>query len=120
MKNKKTELGHLEVQFFAYTQMRKKTLVRTGELTGALGINPKQERELFSRMARAGLIIRLKRGVYLVPPRLPPGGRFGVDEYLILEKFMEVLKGRYQINGPGALNYYGFSDQIPNRLTRAA
>jgi len=120
MKNKKAELGPLEVQFFAYTQMRKKTLVRTGELTGALGINPKQEPELFSRMARAGLIIRLKRGVYLVPPRLPPGGRFGVDEYLILEKFMEVLKGRYQISGPSALNYYGFSDQIPNRLTRAA
>lgn len=116
MKTKRTGLGPLEVQFFAYTQMRKKILVRTGELAGALGINPKQERELLSRMARAGLIIRLKRGVYLAPPRVPPGGRFGVDEYLILEKFMEVLKGRYQISGPSAFNYYGFSDQIPNRL----
>jgi predicted transcriptional regulator of viral defense system len=116
MKQKKTALGPLEVQFFAFTQMRKKVLVRTGELTGALGISPKQERELLSRMARAGLIIRLKRGVYLVPPRVPPGGRFGVDEYLILEKIMEVLKGRYQISGPTAFNYYGFTDQIPNRL----
>jgi len=116
MKAKKTSLGPLEVQFLAYTQMRKEVLVRTGELTGALGINPKQERELLSRMTRAGLIIRLKRGIYLVPLRVPPGGKFGVDEYLILEEFMEVLKGRYQISGPSAFNYYGFSDQIPNRL----
>jgi len=116
MEIKKTELGPLGVQFFAYTQMRKKVLVRTGDLTNVLRINPKQERELLSRMSRAGVIIRLKRGVYLVPPRVPPGGRYGVDEYLILEKLMEVLKGRYQISGPNAFNYYGFSDQIPNRV----
>lgn len=116
MKTKQTSLGPLEVQFFAFTQMRKKVLVRTGELPSALGINPKQERELLSRMARSGLIIRLRRGIYLIPPRVPPGGKFGVDEYLILEKFMEVLEGRYQISGPSAFNYYGFSDQIPNRL----
>jgi len=116
MKNKEIELGPLEIQFFAYTQMRKKVLVRTGELTGVLGISAKQEWELLSRMNRAGLIIRLKRGVYLVPPRMPPGGKYGVDEYLILEKLMEVLNGRYQISGPNAFNYYGFSDQIPNRV----
>jgi len=116
MKIKKTELGPIEVQFFAYAQMRKKVLVRTGELINVLGINPKQERELLSRMSRVGVIIRLKRGVYLVPPRVPPGGRYGVDEYLILEKFMEVLEGRYQISGPNAFNYYGFSEQIPNRV----
>jgi predicted transcriptional regulator of viral defense system len=116
MKMKKPELGPLEMQFFAYAQMRKKVLVRTGELTDVLGINPKQERELLSRMSRKGLITRLKRGVYLVPPRVPPGGTYGVDEYLILEKLMEVLKGRYQISGPNAFNYYGFSEQIPNRV----
>jgi predicted transcriptional regulator of viral defense system len=116
MKAKMTELGPIQVQFFAYAQMRNKVLVRTGELTAVLGINPKQERELLSRMSRTGVIIRLKRGIYLVPPRVPPGGRYGVDEYLILEKLMEVLKGRYQISGPSAFNYYGFSEQIPNRV----
>jgi predicted transcriptional regulator of viral defense system len=34
----------------------------------------------------------------------------------MLEKLMEVLKGRYQISGPNAFNYYGFSEQIPNRV----
>ncbi len=90
--------------------------MRTGDLTNVLGINSKQERELFSRMARAGLIIRLTRGVYLAPSRVPPGGKYGVDEYLILEKLMEALEGRYQISGPNAFNYYGLTEQIPNRV----
>jgi predicted transcriptional regulator of viral defense system len=109
-------LGPLEIQLFAYTQMRGKVLVRTGELINILGISKKQEWELLSRMARAGLIIRLTRGAYLVPSRVPPGGKYGADEYLILEKLMEVLKGRYQVSGPNAFNFYGFSDQVPNRV----
>jgi len=116
MVNGKMGLGPAEMQFFAYTQMRGKVLARTGDLVAVLGISRKQEWELLSRMARAGLIIRLTRGVYLVPPRVPPGGKYGADEYLILEKLMEVLKGRYQVSGPNAFNFHGFSDQVPNRV----
>lgn len=116
MKTKEIGLGPLEIQFFAYTQMRGKVLVRTGELINILGISKKQEWELLSRMTRGGLIIRLTRGVYLVPSRVPPGGKYAADEYLILEKLMEVLKGRYQVSGPNAFNFYGFSDQVPNRV----
>lgn len=116
MKNKKSQLGPLEVQFFAYSQLKKKLLVRVGELINILDISAKQERELLSRMARKGLIIRLTRGGYLVPPRVPPGGRYGADAYLILQKLMEILKGRYQVSGPNAFNFYGFSDQVPNRV----
>ncbi len=116
MNTKEIELGPLEIQFFAYTQMRGKVLVRTGELINILDISKKQEWELLSRMARTGLIIRLTRGVYLVPPRVPPGGKYGADGYLILEKLMEVLKGRYQVSGPNAFNFYGFSNQVPNRV----
>ena len=114
MKTKEIGLGPLEIQFFAYTQMRGKALVRTGEFINILGISKKQEWELLSRMTRTGLIIRLTRGVYLVPSRVPPGGKYGADEYLILEKLMEVLKGRYQVSGPNAFNFYGLSDQVPN------
>jgi len=116
MRNKEIALGPLEIQLFAYTQMRGKVLVRTGELTNILGISKKQEWELLSRMARTGLIIRLTRGVYLVPSRVPPGGKYGADQYLVLEKLMEVLKGQYQVSGPNAFNFYEFSDQVPNRV----
>ncbi len=71
---------------------------------------------MLSRMARSGLIIRLKRGIYLVPPRMPSGGRWAVSEYFILSKLMALLDGKYQISGPNAFNFYGYDDQVPNRV----
>ena len=67
-----TTLGGLETQLFAYVQLRGLKSVRTGELIGPLGITPVQERELLSRLMRRGLIARVRRGLYLVPPRIPP------------------------------------------------
>lgn len=116
MKPKRTELGPLEVQLLAFTQFRKKDIIRTGEIALALGISTKQEWELLSRMAKVGLIIRLIRGVYLVPSRMPSGGTWAVSEYFILSKLMKVLNGKYQISGPNAFRFYGFDDQIPNRV----
>ena len=55
--------------------MRELQTVRVGQLSPALGITPAQEREVLSRLARRNLIARVRRGLYLVPPRLPPGGR---------------------------------------------
>ena len=116
MKRKKRELGPLEMQLLAYVQLRKKDVIHTGEISPVLDISSKQERELLSRMGRSGLIIRLKRGAYLVPPRMPSGGRWVVSEYFILSKLMAVVKGKYQITGPNAFNFYGYDDQVPNRV----
>ena len=67
----KKKLGKMEAQLLAYCQMRNLRYVRTGELIDPLHITAKQERELFSRMARAGIIAQVRRGLYLVPSRLP-------------------------------------------------
>ena len=77
-----TTLGKIETQLFAYVQMRRLQTVRTGELLRVLGITPQQERELLSRLARRSLIARVRRGLYLVPPRLPPGGKWSPSEFL--------------------------------------
>ena len=116
IKRPKTELGSLEMRLLAYVQMRKMDVVRTEEIAAALKITPKQERELLSRMSRSGVIIRLKRGVYLVPPRLPAGGRLAVSEYYILSRLMREIGGKYQVSGPNAFYLYGFDDQVPNRI----
>lgn len=116
MKQRRTKLGPLEIQVLAYAQMKKKEIVRIGDVAVALDLSTKQERELLSRMARAGLIIRLTSGIYLVPQKVPPGGKLAVSEYYILSKLMEVLKGKYQISGPNAFRFYGFDDQIPNKV----
>ena len=116
MQSMKRRLGNLERQLLAYAQLRKVRELRTGDLTKPLGITAKQERELYSRLARAGLIAQVRRGLYLIPRELPLGGAWTPDEALALNTLMADRGGRYQICGPNAFNRYGFSDQIPNRV----
>jgi predicted transcriptional regulator of viral defense system len=111
-----TALGKFQSQLLAYVQMRRLKTVRTGELVRALGITPQQERELLSRLARRSVIARVRRGLYLVPPRLPPGGKWSPSEFLAIAALTEDRGGRYQICGPSAFSRYGWDDQIPNRL----
>jgi len=112
----KRRLGNLERQLFAWTQLRKVRQLRTGDLLEPLGISAKQERELFSRLARAGLIAQVRRGLYLVPRELPLGGAWTPDEALALNTLLTDRDGHYQICGPSAFNRYGLSEQIPNRV----
>jgi len=105
VKREKTKLGKLEMQLLAYAQLKKKEIISTGEIASALDIDVEQEWKLFNRMTTSGLIIRLKRGVYLVPSRMPAGGRWTVSGYYILSKLMNVINGQYQISGPNAFNF---------------
>ena len=112
----KRGLGAMELQLFAYVQMRQLRTLRAGDLTRPLRITPTQEAKLLSRLAKAGLIARVWRGLYLVPPRLPLGGKWSPDEALAITSLMEARKGRYQICGPNAFNRYGFDEQVPTRV----
>lgn len=112
----KTRLGRRDAQLLAYAQMRGLETLRAGELTGPLGLTPKQERELFSRLTRGGLIARVRPGLFLVPPRLPLGGAWTPSEGAALDALMSDAGGRYQVCGPNTFNRYGFDDQIPNRV----
>lgn len=112
----KKRLGRLEQQLFAFVQLRKLRTLRTGDLSGPLQITTKQESELLSRLSRAGMIAQVRRGLYLVPERLPLGGRWSPDEGLALNTLFDAQKGRYQICGPNAFNRYDFDEQVPTRV----
>ena len=112
----KKRLGQLEQQLFAFVQFRKLRTLGTGDLSGPLQITTKQERELLSRLSRAGLIAQVRRGLYLVPERLPLGGRWTPDEGLALNTLFGAQRGRYQVCGPTAFNRYGYDEQIPTRV----
>jgi predicted transcriptional regulator of viral defense system len=105
----------MESQLLAYAQMRSMRTVRFGDLAEPLGLTRDQERYLLSRLARAGTIARVQRGLYLLPPRLPLGGVWDPGEALALTALMEEQKAKYQVCGPNAFNRYGFDDQIPVR-----
>lgn len=112
----KRTLGRQETQMLAYLQMRKQRSVRVGELTGPLKLTRVQERDLFHRMSRGGLIARVRPGLYLVPSQLPLGGAWSPDEALALNTLLEDRQGRYQICGPNAFHRYRFDDQVPTRV----
>ena len=107
--------GQLETRFFGYTQSRNVQSIETGDLVRALEITPIQERKLLSRLSRRGLIARVRRGLYLVPPRLPAGGKWSPGEALALTSLIKDRDGRYQICGPNAFYRCGWDDQVPNR-----
>ena len=111
-----SSLGPLEMQLLAYVQSRTDRTVTAGEFVNAFGWTAMQERRVMSRLARKGLIVRVRPGLYLVPPRLPTGGRWSPGEFLALSALMSDRGGRYQISGPNAFYRYGWTDQVPNRL----
>ncbi len=100
----------------AYLQLRRQQTVRTGELTGPLGLTPAQERELFRRMLRGRLIARVRPGLFIVPQKLPFGGAWTPSETLALNALMADRGGRYQICGPNAFSRYGLDEQMPSRV----
>lgn len=114
MKQKGIELGNLSSRFFAYIQLKDRDVIRTGEIAPVLNITESQEYDLLRRLTDSGWIVRLKRGVYLVPDRLPAGGKYNPGTSIILEKLMKEYGGDYQITGPTAFNFYGFDNQVPN------
>jgi predicted transcriptional regulator of viral defense system len=109
-------IGQLEVQALTYAQARDGQSLRSGELADALGWTAEQERKVLSRLARKGLIVRVRRGLYLAPSRLPPGGRWSPGEFLALTTLISDRGGRYQISGPSTFYRYGWTEQIPNRV----
>ena len=111
-----TSLGRHETQLLAFAQNRKAPSVQTGEIVQALGWTAEQERSVLSRLARKRIIVRVRRGLYLVPTRLPPGGEWSPGEFLALSVLIADRQGRYQLSGPTAFYRYGWSEQIPNRM----
>ena len=49
-----------------------------------------------------------------MPSRIPAGGKYSPGAGLILQKLIGEEKGKYQICGPTAFNFYGLDDQIPS------
>lgn len=109
-------LGSLETQLLAYVQMRGQQALRTDEVATALGISATQAREMLSRLARRKMIARVRRGLYLLPTRIPPGGRWSPGEFLALATLMRDRGASYQICGPAAFHRYGWDKQLPQRL----
>lgn len=112
----KPGLGRIEALLLAYVQMRGKRLVEAGELAEPLHITAAQECDALRRLARGGLIARVRPGLYLVPERLPLGGAWTPSEAMALSSLMADCGGTYQVCGPNAFHRHGFTDQVPMQV----
>ncbi len=109
-------LGKLETKILAYTQMRGGGVYGAEELAKRVQLSKEQVQGVLSRLARDGMVARVRRGKYLLPERLPLGGKWNPSEAMALNALMDDAGAAYQICGPNAFNRYGFSEQIPNRI----
>jgi predicted transcriptional regulator of viral defense system len=112
----RSALSELESRTMALVQNRQSQEIRTGDLVRQLRVTPEQERKVLSRMARRGLAARVRRGLYLLPPVLPLGGRWSPGEALALTALMKDRDAQFQICGPNAFHRYGWDEQVPNRV----
>ena len=110
-------LGPMARQFFAWAQMEKRDQVRTGDLVQAMALSKQQEASLLHSLSARGLILRLWRGLYLVPSQLPTKAGWSPSPCFIIAKYMEALRARFHISGYAMFNWHGFSDQISSWFT---
>ena len=113
----KSSLGPLGTTFFSLMQVRQQTLVRLGDLQISLGLNPSQEHALLKRLTNTGYLLRLQKGYYLVPQKLPAGGAWRPNDYYIIDQYMKLLDAKYYVGGFSAVYYHGLTQQIPNQFT---
>lgn len=109
-------ISEIETRVLALVQNRQIQQIRTGDLVRLLNVSAEQERKVLSGMARRGIAARVRRGLYLMPPVLPLGGRWSPGEALALTALMNDREARYQICGPNTFYRYGWDEQVPNRI----
>ncbi len=116
MRSDGLKLSSLETRAFAWSQLYKQRIIRTGDLEKALVISAKQEANLLAKMNKGGLAIKIMRGLYLLPGMLP-ARRWSPSAYYLLAILMQELKAEYQLTGLAAFNFHKLSTQVPNQLT---
>lgn len=79
------------------------------EVAGILGCSLNQARVVLHRLDKKGWLLRVKRGLYIHPERI-------VNPYHLLP----LLSKKYYVSYFTALNYHGFTTQVPTSLLVAS
>ncbi len=116
MRKEGINLTPLETRFLAWSQLNKQRVVRTGDLLKILAISPKQEASLLTKMSKSGLVIKMLRGLYLLPSTIPAQA-WSPSAYYLLAVLMRELEAEYQVTGLAAFNFHKLTTQVPNQLT---
>lgn len=111
------QFGPLETRLMTWAQMGGIERATSGEISKALRLGDTQCGKLLDRMNRKGGIVQLQRGLYLIPAKLPPGGKWTPAPQVILRHLFEAKKGDWQETGASAFHFHRLSEQVPNTTT---
>jgi predicted transcriptional regulator of viral defense system len=109
-------LNSLEGRLIAWAQMTEVACATTEQIEAALRLSQTTARKLLSSLAGRGLILQLQRGLYLIPDKLPPSGRWQPPAELAVWHYMRFKSASWQETGPAAFQHYGLSTQLSNQL----
>lgn len=101
----------------AWVQMRGMERATSAEIALALRLSVVQCRQLLDRMNRRGSVVQLQRGLYLLPAKLPPGGKWTPPPAVILRNLFEAKGGDWQETGTCAFHFHRLTDQVANTTT---
>lgn len=75
-------------------------------------LSPQSLKVMLSRMEKEGLVERMEKGKYLIIPLGARKGRYTINEFIIGSQLIQPAVIAYW----SALNYHGFTEQIPNTV----
>ena len=78
--------------------------------------NPAAVRQALSRLAKAGKIRRVRRGLYDLPRTHPIMGQAVPDTMAAVRTLMEGSHAQWQASGAYAANLLGLSEQVPAKI----
>ena len=111
------QLGPLVTRLMTWAQLRGIERATSTEIATALRLSPVQCRQLLDRLNKRGMIVQLQRGLYLLPAKLPPGGKWTPSPQVILHHLFGAKGGDWQETGAGAFHFHGLTEQVPNTTT---
>ena len=111
------QLGPLMTRLMAWAQMHGIERATSAEIAAGLRLTQVQGRQLLDRANQRGMVVQLQRGLYLLPAKLPPGGRWTPAPAVILRHLFEAKGAGWQESGASAFHFHGLSNQVPNTTT---
>ena len=93
-------------------ELARKQVFTIDEAQAVLNVERESLRVILSRMEDEGLVKRLERGKYLVVPLSARRGEYTLNEFVIGSELVKP----YSISYWSALNYHGFTEQIPSTV----
>jgi predicted transcriptional regulator of viral defense system len=112
MVTKNFRFGELETRALFALEKAEASLVTSTELAKILKISKNRANKLAWQLVRKKRFLRIRRGVFLFAPmKAGPKGHWSEEAFALLS---QVMKDKpYRISFRTAMNYYGFTEQIP-------